>query len=183
MRTPKACLQCRTTKKKCTLIEYGRPCAQCHRKATPCSYTLPRPSRTPTELKPRSSQSVSSEVNISKQIASELLQLYFYYVHDRPHSLFHKRSLQQSLNEGTLNKALLCAVCSFGCRFHHDSAVRAKEAGLTAEAKRLLNADIENVCLEAVQTALLISSLAAAESNATSEALYSGPYHMRSIRA
>lgn len=171
----KACLQCRTTKKKCDRSEYGKPCRLCFQKAIACSYTIPCGTRYRAKLSPRPSEAKDVVSSLPRTTLQELLELYFYYIHDRPHSLFHKPTLLQSFSNGSISNALLSLVCSFACRFHNDQAIRDLEPQLTAEAKRLFNFDIENVCLEAVQTALLIGSLAAAvESSTASEALYSG---------
>jgi hypothetical protein len=44
----------------------------------------------------------------------------------------------------------------------------------SSEAKRLVKADLENICLENVQACILVGNICLAESNPDSESLYFG---------
>lgn len=59
-----------------------------------------------------------------------------------------------------------------GARFDEDGEIRALEDNYMEESKRLLLADLENICIENVQTCILIANLFAAHLNPSSEALF-----------
>lgn len=100
-----------------------------------------------------------------------MIEHYLEKVNDKPHSIFHPATLRSQLNDGTIPKALLYAVCAIGSKFSTNPDVRAWETRLGTEAKRLLQADLENICIENIQTCLLVTTLSVDYCN-TSEALY-----------
>ncbi|CAJ0543881.1 Ff.00g039730.m01.CDS01 [Fusarium sp. VM40] len=59
-----------------------------------------------------------------------------------------------------------------GARFDEDDEIRSLEGNYMEESKRLLLADLENICIENVQTCILIANLFAAHLNPSSEALF-----------
>ncbi|KAF5672747.1 hypothetical protein FDENT_10549 [Fusarium denticulatum] len=59
-----------------------------------------------------------------------------------------------------------------GARFDAHENIRALEDTYIGESKRLLLADLENICIENVQTCILIANLYAAHLNPSSEALF-----------
>jgi hypothetical protein len=93
-------------------------------------------------------------------------------VHDKPHSIFHPATLRANLRNGYVGGALLCAICAIGSKFSSNPDHRSLETCLTSEAKRLLQADLENVCLENIQTSILIATLSSGNYQASSEALF-----------
>jgi hypothetical protein len=106
------------------------------------------------------------------RIAARLVDHYLAKLHNRPHSLFHPAKLRREVQDGSINKALLLAICCMGARFDDDDQVRSLENRLMDESKRLLLADLETVSIENVQTCILIANLAAAHLNPSSEALF-----------
>jgi hypothetical protein len=175
----KACYQCRVGKKRCHRLHTGDACTRCLRARLQCSYSFkPEPQR---RLRPSTTHAPSLSlsvpaISLPREIVEELVEHYFHYIHDRPHSLFHRPTLRHQVTTSCLNRALLYAICSYGSRFHYDHDIRSLGPQLTAEAKRILNADIENVCLENIQTSILVGNLSASELNSTSEAIYCGRY-------
>ncbi|OGE53531.1 hypothetical protein PENARI_c007G08863 [Penicillium arizonense] len=61
-----------------------------------------------------------------------------------------------------------------GSRFSHDPQIRLLEPQLISESKRFLKADLENICLENIQTCVLVANLCAAHSVTSTEALFFG---------
>ncbi|VUC23052.1 unnamed protein product [Clonostachys rosea] len=59
-----------------------------------------------------------------------------------------------------------------GCRVSEDFALRDLHGSLATEAKRLLQADLENITLENVQTCCIIANLCEWDCNRSSEALF-----------
>lgn len=207
---PKACLPCRSAKRRCVQTGIGRACSACITRKTDCDLTLK-----PNDQKRHSSRALRAKelppdkggprdrlgrvgfegesqihqansygpqhqqehlanagLHLSATTAIELVEHYLEKIHNRPHSLFHPRKLIRDVRSGRINRALLLAICSIGCRFSSDREVRLLESQLTAESKRLLQSDIENICLENIQTCILVANLSGAESNPSAEALY-----------
>lgn len=115
---------------------------------------------------------ISNSAYLSWDTAVELVELYLDKVHDRPHSIFHPATLRDQLRNGTVGRALLCAICAIGSKFSPYPDRRALEGRLNMEAKRLLQADIDNVCLENIQTCILIAIMSAGDCETSSEALF-----------
>jgi hypothetical protein len=115
---------------------------------------------------------LNSPIDMPLHITARLVDHYLDKVHNRPHSLFHPTKLRKEVQDGSINKALLLAICCMGARFDDDDQVRSLENSLMDESKRLLLGDLENICIENVQTCILVANLAAAHLNPSSEALF-----------
>jgi hypothetical protein len=183
MKTPKACRQCREGKRRCIrpTQAVGEPCEPCEKRKLRCAGILGRQPPAATLLFPKPERkppvdgaaSVDSEaLDISPEVATILVQYYLVKLHNRPHSLFHPARLLKQVADGSLSRPLLLALCSMGSRFSPDRTLRAREMCLMDESKRLLLADLENICVENIQTCILIANLCAAHLNPTSEALF-----------
>jgi hypothetical protein len=174
----KACKECRASKRKCSRIDPCGPCSQCLKNGIACSSML-RVLRDPL-LVPRSIGAIttredsdeSQNIGLQDDVIVELVEHYIDKIHDRPHSLFHLPSLRTSIRKRTIKKALLLAICSLGCRFSTNVELQALEHQLTASAKSLILADLENICLENIQTCVLVANLCAAHATPSSEALF-----------
>lgn len=171
MRPPKACHGCRQSKRKCTRRSgrVGDACDQCHLSlANAPARRLPLLPRSESPLEP----ALNNSVDVTIDDAVRLVGFYLTKVHNRPHSLFHSVTLQAKVRDGSVNKALLLAICSMGARFDEDDQIRSLENSYMDESKRLLLADLERICIENVQTCMLIANLYAAHLNPLSEALF-----------
>lgn len=173
----KACRECRISKRKCSRVDFRGPCTQCLKNGLSCSSML-RAKRDP-HLVPRDlgtgvavDQEDSRGIELQQETVVELVEHYIDKLHDRPHSLFHLPTLRESVQTRTIKEPLLLAICSLGSRFSTHAEIRAVEHQLTAEAKRLVLADLENICLENIQTCVLVANLCAASSTPSSEALF-----------
>lgn len=46
----------------------------------------------------------------------ELVDVYFRYVHDKPHTLFHEPTLRKAVRDGTVSDAILHGTLGLGAR-------------------------------------------------------------------
>lgn len=97
---------------------------------------------------------------------------YIRCISDRPHSIFHLPTLRASARANDLPAGLRPALLSYGARFHPDPEVSCLGTYFFEDAKRHLHLDLEHVCLENVQTYILLAGLSAASMRPSSEALY-----------
>ncbi|KAH6874036.1 fungal-specific transcription factor domain-containing protein [Thelonectria olida] len=187
MRHPKACRQCRDSKRKCIRDGHrvGEACEPCQRRNLACASSLANvppspylllPKTAPTQPKVTTSETDDSPSRhssfVSTQVAVRLVDYYLEKLHNRPHSLFHPTKLRTQVQDGSVNQALLLAICSLGARFDNDEDIRSLEDSWMDESKQLLLADLENVCVENAQTCILIANLYAAHLKSSSEALF-----------
>ena len=101
-----------------------------------------------------------------------LVEIYLTKVHGQAHTVFHPPTLRQHLRNDSVPRALLCAMAAIGSKFSPDPQYRGVGRPLALEAKRLLQADMENICLENIQACILVSMLSAGNCNIASEALF-----------
>ncbi|VUC33639.1 unnamed protein product [Clonostachys rosea] len=176
MKPLKSCHECRRSKRKCTRRsgQIGESCDHCQVKNLKCTASLanvpPRGHALLPKLNPTPHQ--ESSINVPVDVAARLTDYYLTKLHNRPHSLFHPATLKKQIQDGSINKALLLSICSMGARFDTDNKIRSLEDTYSNESKRLLLADLENICIENVQTCILIANLYAAHLNPSSEALF-----------
>jgi hypothetical protein len=180
MKAPRACPQCRETKRKCIRPGPGEPCRSCQQRNLQCGSQLRR--LTPSISRPVSSEehpiqphgqgAHRSPIDLPWDKTAELVEIYLNKVHDQPHSIFHPPTLRMQLRNRSLDGAMLCAICAIGAKFSSNPDRRNVEARLTTEAKRLLQADLENVCLANIQTCILVATLSAGNCQTSSEALF-----------
>lgn len=177
MRKAKSCQQCRIKKQKCLLIEGQNACVQCQKTGADCSIgkTSLRPrGAAPLVAKGATSGERQPALRLSEEITTKLVQSYLDFIHDRPHSMFHKATLWRDIREKKISLGLLYSICSLGSRFAQDPETQQLGPRLTAESKRILQADFENICLPNIQTAILLANLCSADLEIASEALYFG---------
>jgi hypothetical protein len=100
-------------------------------------------------------------------------------IHDRPHSIFHSSTLWSKIRQKSVSRALLLAICATGAHLSNQPTVRSLIPLLTAECKRLLQNSMEQICLENIQTCILVANLCAAHANPSSEFLFFRMYLWR----
>lgn len=189
MRPPKACYGCRQSKRKCTRRSgrVGDACDQCQAKKLRCAGSLTNTPARPLPLLPRSESPLEANHDNSFEVTTEaavrLVDLYLTKLHNRPHSLFHPVTLRANVQDGSINKALLLAICSMAARFDENDQIRSLETIYMDKSKHLLLADLERICVENVQTCILIANLYAAHLNPSSEALFFRMCHHRTMFA
>lgn len=117
---------------------------------------------------------INPQLTLPDEVVEDLVEHYIHYIHDRPHSVFHLPSLRAAVREKALKTGLLYAILSFGCRFYSAPEIRSLAPCFLEESKRCLHLDLENICLENIQTCILLTNLSSASLQSTSEALYNG---------
>lgn len=111
MRPATACAQCRVGKRRCDLTANAGTCTPCARRNLPCSAGGTEPSRiTQQPRSPRELPSVTSEEEL------QLVDLYFQFIHNQPHSLFHEATFKRNVVEGTVSKPVLLAMIGMSAR-------------------------------------------------------------------
>lgn len=196
MRSPTACGQCRRAKRRCNRTELSGGCAPCQQRQLICEEkpqvqlmgqrTLVPRSFTAASILRQSPQQpepqIGPRLDISRGTAIELVDHYLDKFHGRPHSIFHPATLRSSVHNGSLKEVLLYAICAIGCKFSGNPETRVRGSGLAAESKRLLQADISNICLENIQACILVAMLSVGHGDSASEALFFRTYTLTVAR-
>lgn len=156
-----SCTQCNRSKICCSLGPQPRPKAD----------VLPKhPAESPiTPFRPPTRSPV-----LPDDLTELLVENYIWCIHDRPHSIFHLPTLRSAVRAKTLPPALLLALLGYGAIFHSDPDVSSLAPRFFEDSKQYLHLDLENICLENIQTCILLANLSAALLRASSEALYLG---------
>ncbi len=113
---------------------------------------------------------------LSSEATVQLVELYLRFVHDRPHSLFHEKSLWEEIRVGTIPEALLLAICAVGCRFSNEAEQYNLSPALTTRSSFLFSRQLEEISLANIQTTILLANLYAATQKNELEALYYGKF-------
>ena len=115
MKISTACLQCRTGKRKCRSVRIGDSCNPCIRKSLPCSNRSSR-----RRYQPHDNSLIPAPCdNIQPPYSDEviyLVDLYFDYIHDKPHTLFHEPSFKASVVDGTVSRTVLLCIIGLSAR-------------------------------------------------------------------
>lgn len=191
MRNSTACIECRRAKRRCIRQGPSEACISCQQRQLECKGKLHRSHMGPRLLASRSNDTVgivrrssqsperhkSRKPTLSNGTTVELVDLYLDRFDSRPHTIFHPDTLRSAVRNGNLNTALLYAICALGCKFSGNPETRDQGAVLAAESKRLLQADISNICLENIQTCILIAMFSVGHGDSSSETLFFRTYH------
>ncbi|EGU77591.1 hypothetical protein FOXB_11879 [Fusarium oxysporum f. sp. conglutinans Fo5176] len=161
-----SCLQCREAKRRCVKQTIDSPCNTCQRKNLACS------SHVSSHTTSASKETHESLPELTAELAIEFVESYLTHLDGLPHSIFHQETLRRQVRDKEIGDALLYSICALGSKFSPKSEHRALENPLTKEAKRLVQADLENVCIENVQTCILLSLLSAGNCHTSSETLF-----------
>lgn len=179
--TMKSCQQCRDAKRKCIPDKDSDSvpcCSRCLRHHLACSHSqIQQLLRTRLEARQPSKESDHQTKTIDDFLADDasvqlLVHEYLAKIHGRPHSIFHAATLWKDIRERRVSKALILAICAMGAHVAAQPNLRSLEPLLTAESKRLLQIDLERVCLENIQTCILVANLCVAHENPSSEFLF-----------
>ncbi|KAH8204113.1 hypothetical protein TruAng_001665 [Truncatella angustata] len=155
MRLGKSCLQCRVGKRRCDRTG-SSACNQCMQRSLPCSaVAIRREARPPAA----SHTAPLAPTQSDEEEVLHLVDLYFKYMHDKPHTLFHEPTFKASVAAGTVSQPVLLSMIGLSARFARDPEVRSHGPKYAAEAKKLLKDDLEHICIENIQ-ALLANRMA-----------------------
>jgi hypothetical protein len=111
----------------------------------------------------------------SPALCEELVNLYFRYIHDTFHSLFHKPSLIDDLRAGTIPQVILLAIISLSARFSQhrffdNTDPRTRGRSYAADAAQLL--DLRDVSITTIQASVLLGAFTITEGEAEAESIY-----------
>lgn len=182
MKPATACRHCRVAKRRCIREGSGLTCTPCRQRNLACGSadTQRREVRDTTRRTgPRHRASPSRDGSpadiancLSRGEFAELVENYLTKLHGQAHSIFHPPTLRSQLRSNSLPRVLLYAISALGSKFSPNPEHREVGRHLALEAKRLLQADMENICLENVQACILVSMLCAGNCHVSSEALF-----------
>lgn len=112
-------------RRKCDIPAPGSSCSYCSARGLFCTrkqVSVPKESSTPEE-------SITGTVSIPEKctlpdqpLCTELVELYFDYVHDKFHSLFHRPSLIEDIRRGQAPENLLYGILALSARYAFNSA-------------------------------------------------------------
>jgi hypothetical protein len=110
-------------------------------------------------------------------LCEELVDLYFQYIHDTFHSLFHKPSCMRDVSRGVTPDAILFAIISLAARFSNDSIFEGTDPRIRGkvyaqEGRRLL--DLTDVSVNTIQACVLLGACSIVDGDASTEAVYYG---------
>lgn len=176
MKQATACRQCRIAKRKCSWEDSELPCTPCRQRNLTCgSVDTQRRELRHTRRTASNRENSPSQNTVDRPSSAEiagLVEIYLTKIHGQAHSIFHPPTLRCQLRNDLVPKALLYAMSAIGCKFSPDTQHRRMGRHLALESKRLLQADMENVCMENIQACILVSMLCAGNCEISSEALF-----------
>lgn len=108
-------------------------------------------------------------------VCMDLGNLYFRYIHDTFHSLFHQPSVEDDIANGTLPQVLLLGIISLASRFSQEPFFegiepRVRGQPYAKEAQRLL--DLRDMSVTTIQACVLLGAFVVTEGEAAPESLY-----------
>lgn len=111
----------------------------------------------------------------SDALRVELVELYFRYIHDTFHSLFHQPSLMQGVINGTIPEVLLLGIISLSSRFSNDpffTGIDPRIRGRPYARKAQTLLDLRDVSLTTIQACVLLGAFVITEGEAAAEAVF-----------
>lgn len=108
-------------------------------------------------------------------VCVDIGNLYFRYIHDTFHSLFHQPSVEDDIANGTLPQVLLLGIISLASRFSQNPFFdgidpRVRGQPYAKEAQRIL--DLREVSVTTIQACVLLGAFVVTEGEAAAESLY-----------
>lgn len=108
-------------------------------------------------------------------VCVDLGSLYFRYIHDTFHSLFHQPSIEDDIANGSLPPVVLLGIISLASRFSQEPFFdgidpRVRGQPYAKEAQRLL--DLREVSVTTIQACVLLGAFVITEGGAAAESLY-----------
>ncbi|KUJ17890.1 uncharacterized protein LY89DRAFT_683879 [Mollisia scopiformis] len=173
MRVSTACQACRSRRRKCDTPHFGAPCNYCSERGIQCtrdtSTTLPSSKNNKSivssglqlrDIAAQSSQSFQDALP-PLPICLELVNLYFDFIHDQFHSLFHRPSMIEDVEKGVASPVIVLAMLALSARFSTNSFFssinpRERSDDFARESSRLLN--LRDVSLSTVQACVLLGA-------------------------
>ncbi|KAK8022870.1 hypothetical protein PG991_006751 [Apiospora marii] len=202
MRKPSACNACRARRRKCTFpsganataceycLSHGLPCTQGPPEGGYYARRLSRKQKLGVvRLMPASAQqhwpccwSLDAQRTAEEQLPPisvrvELVKLYFDFIHDQFHSLFHRPSFIEDVVNDRVPTIVLFAIFALSSRFSVNEAFAGSDPRERGERFRLACEgllSIRDVEIVNIQTFMLLGAYAAANGDTDVENLYYG---------
>lgn len=116
MRPTKACVQCRSGKRRCDGVK-NAVCIQCARRHLPCSAAVSTPGHSPgAGVGVDVNFHMSHQTGLDDKVSS-LVDLYFRRIDQKPHSLFHEPTFRASIAVGTASRTVLLSMMAMCARY------------------------------------------------------------------
>ncbi|KAL4868003.1 hypothetical protein BDV12DRAFT_186281 [Aspergillus spectabilis] len=173
-----ACVTCRSRKRRCIPTADGNSCQLCRSLFKPCSLspvTRPNTVTQPTAESRRLSAASEDRLGdlASRELCVELVHIYFRFIHDIPHTIFHEPTFMRRLDDGTAPTIHVYAIFSNNSVFDGVSPCHRGEV-FVAEAVRLSQPYMIAPSLETVQGFLLIGYYYSGEGSVDGKHIYIG---------
>ncbi|KAH8878931.1 hypothetical protein GQ53DRAFT_739544 [Thozetella sp. PMI_491] len=169
MRPVKACLQCRTGKRRCDGAR-GETCSQCVQRNLACSAAA---DAQPESQAPVALQPLPTVVQTrAEEEMMYLVDLYFRFINDQPHSLFHEHTFKASVAAGTASRTVTLGMMGLSARFATHTDVRTRGQLYASQAKAALKDDLEHICIDNLQSSILVGNICFGDGGADAESLY-----------
>ncbi|PSN60743.1 hypothetical protein BS50DRAFT_505911 [Corynespora cassiicola Philippines] len=168
MRVAKACVQCRSAKRKCCVDQDG-PCKPCRQKNHICSLAPEAP------LLRKASQIITPAIDehlLPTETRVELIDLYLEFLHGKPHTLFHPKQLRAAAHHGIIPNHVLLPLAGLACRFSESSELRSRKQQFMLSAKETLKSQLDDFSLDTIRGCILVGNLYGAEGDAKVESLF-----------
>ncbi|KAI9924929.1 hypothetical protein MW887_006335 [Aspergillus wentii] len=131
------------------------------------------------EKQPREAQREPPRVEIvlTNELALELVSIYFRYIHNVAHTLFHEASFMMRLKQGRAFMVHVYAMCALAARFSHhrafdEIAPHARGKSFAATAVTLLQQQSMYASLQTVQACVLLATLIGGDGESQTKQVY-----------
>ncbi|KAL5344027.1 hypothetical protein BJX70DRAFT_352417 [Aspergillus crustosus] len=184
-----ACVTCRSRKRRCIPTADGDSCQLCRSLFKSCSLSPVARSNKgavhgalrPTAESPRLSGSSEDRLGAlaSPGLCADLVHLYFRFIHNIPHTIFHEPTFLRRLDDSTAPTVHVYAMCALAARFSSNpvfDGIAPCDRGevYIAEAVRLSQPYMIAPTLETVQGFLLIGYYLSGEGSLDGKHIYIG---------
>ncbi|CVL11123.1 uncharacterized protein FPRN_10941 [Fusarium proliferatum] len=156
MRPSTACLNCRSSKRRCHRAASSAACTPCVQRNLLCPTTIASP-QLPKAPEVQGLPHLVAPVHSLDEMMY-LVDLYFRFIHDSPHSLFHEPTFKASVAESTVSKPVLLAMLGLSARFATSPDIVARGSVYRAQATASLKEDLEHICIENIQACILVGN-------------------------
>ncbi|KFY98426.1 hypothetical protein V500_01667 [Pseudogymnoascus sp. VKM F-4518 (FW-2643)] len=170
-----------TRRRKCTSGRGSTTCLYCTERGITCIRNSGAPSPSPQGYSAPSSPPVVRQPAAAglplppPVICLELVELYFDFIHDKFHSIFHRPSLTEDVRQGVVPPVILFAIFALSARFSENEAFsgippRERSKPYYDESARLV--DIRDTSIATIQACILLGGIGSCEALAFNESVY-----------
>ncbi|CZT40962.1 uncharacterized protein RSE6_00639 [Rhynchosporium secalis] len=189
MRKPTACEACRNRRRKCKIPEGERDCTHCTARHIKCIQKPPVGGYYDQSVLASESRQIENE-HVNQQstqeanhaypplaLRLELVQLYFDYIHNQFHTLFHPPTFLAAVAEHRVENVLLYPMFALSARFSTDvffegTTPSERGAAFIPRAERLLQ--VHRASLTTIQACVLLGAAYIANGDDVTENIYYG---------